>query len=376
MTKKTHFYDWHKERARMTEFAGYDMPVWYTRVEKEHMTVRKNVGVFDVTHMGRFIVSGPEATKFLDYMVSRDLKKAYSGQALYSVLLNAHGGIIDDLIVYKKSETDYFVVVNASNKEKDFNWFKSHIKDFDAEIKDISDNTPMLAIQGPKTADLFRKIIGNKVDEIPKFNFAEVDDFLGTRVIMARTGYTGEDGFEVSFLNIPMSDSSKAIEILEKLLELGKDLGIAPCGLGARDSLRLEAGMVLYGNDMDENTTPLEARIKYALDLDKENFIGQEALKKQLEEGIKRIRIGFIMEEKGIPRHHQEIFTESKEKIGTVSSGGYSPLIKNGIGMGYVPTEHKKDDFVLINIRGRFKKAKVVSPRRMLRELKKMSGEL
>jgi len=315
MTKKTHFYDWHKERARMTEFAGYDMPVWYTRVEKEHMTVRKNVGVFDVTHMGRFIVSGPEATKFLDYMVSRDLKKAYSGQALYSVLLNAHGGIIDDLIVYKKSETDYFVVVNASNKEKDFNWFKSHIKDFDAEIKDISDNTPMLAIQGPKTADLFRKIIGNKVDEIPKFNFAEVDDFLGTRVIMARTGYTGEDGFEVSFLNIPMSDSSKAIEILEKLLE-------------------------------------------------------------QLEEGIKRIRIGFIMEEKGIPRHHQEIFTESKEKIGTVSSGGYSPLIKNGIGMGYVPTEHKKDDFVLINIRGRFKKAKVVSPRRMLRELKKMSGEL
>jgi len=376
MARKTHFYDWHKERARMTEFAGYDMPVWYTRVEKEHITVRKNVGIFDVTHMGRFIVNGPEATKFLDYMVSRDLKKAYSGQALYSVLLNKHGGIIDDLIVYKKSETDYFVVVNASNKEKDFNWFKSHIKDFDAEIKDISDNTPMLAIQGPKTADLFRKIIGSKVDEIPKFNFAEVDDFLGTKVIMARTGYTGEDGFEVSFLDIPMSNSAKAIEILEKLLELGKDLGIAPCGLGARDSLRLEAGMVLYGNDMDENTTPLEARIKYALNLDKENFIGLDALKKQLEEGIKRIRIGFIMEEKGIPRHHQEIFTESKEKLGTVSSGGYSPLIKNGIGMGYVPTEHKKDNFVLINIRGRFKKAKVVSPRRMLRELKKMSGEL
>ncbi len=376
MARKTHFYDWHKERARMTEFAGYDMPVWYTRVEKEHITVRKNVGIFDVTHMGRFIVNGPEATKFLDYMVSRDLKKAYSGQALYSVLLNKHGGIIDDLIVYKKSETDYFVVVNASNKEKDFNWFKSHIKDFDAEIKDISDNTPMLAIQGPKTADLFRKIIGSKVDEIPKFNFAEVDDFLGTKVIMARTGYTGEDGFEVSFLDIPMSNSAEAIEILEKLLELGKDLGIAPCGLGARDSLRLEAGMVLYGNDMDENTTPLEARIKYALNLDKENFIGLDALKKQLEEGIKRIRIGFIMEEKGIPRHHQEIFTESKEKLGTVSSGGYSPLIKNGIGMGYVPTEHKKDNFVLINIRGRFKKAKVVSPRRMLRELKKMSGEL
>ena len=376
MARKTHFYDWHKERARMTEFAGYDMPVWYTRVEKEHITVRKNVGIFDVTHMGRFIVNGPEATKFLDYMVSRDLKKAYSGQALYSVLLNKHGGIIDDLIVYKKSETDYFVVVNASNKEKDFNWFKSHIKDFDAEIKDISDNTPMLAIQGPKTADLFRKIIGSKVDEIPKFNFAEVDDFLGTKVIMARTGYTGEDGFEVSFLDIPMSNSAKAIEILEKLLELGKDLGIAPCGLGARDSLRLEAGMVLYGNDMDENTTPLEARIKYALNLDKENFIGLDALKKQLEEGIKRIRIGFIMEEKGIPRHHQEIFTETKEKLGTVSSGGYSPLIKNGIGMGYVPTEHKKDNFVLINIRGRFKKAKVVSPRRMLRELKKMSGEL
>ena len=376
MARKTHFYDWHKERARMTEFAGYDMPVWYTRVEKEHITVRKNVGIFDVTHMGRFIVNGPEATKFLDYMVSRDLKKAYSGQALYSVLLNKHGGIIDDLIVYKKSETDYFVVVNASNKEKDFNWFKSHIKDFDAEIKDISDNTPMLAIQGPKTADLFRKIIGSKVDEIPKFNFAEVDDFLGTKVIMARTGYTGEDGFEVSFLDIPMSNSAKAIEILEKLLELGKDLGIAPCGLGARDSLRLEAGMVLYGNDMDENTTPLEARIKYALNLDKENCIGLDALKKQLEEGIKRIRIGFIMEEKGIPRHHQEIFTESKEKLGTVSSGGYSPLIKNGIGMGYVPTEHKKDNFVLINIRGRFKKAKVVSPRRMLRELKKMSGEL
>ncbi|MCD6484370.1 MAG: glycine cleavage system aminomethyltransferase GcvT [Candidatus Odinarchaeota archaeon] len=376
MARKTHFYDWHKERARMTEFAGYDMPVWYTRVEKEHITVRKNVGIFDVTHMGRFIVNGPEATKFLDYMVSRDLKKAYSGQALYSVLLNKHGGIIDDLIVYKKSETDYFVVVNASNKEKDFNWFKSHIKDFDAEIKDISDNTPMLAIQGPKTADLFRKIIGSKVDEIPKFNFAEVDDFLGTKVIMARTGYTGEDGFEVSFLDIPMSNSAEAIEILEKLLELGKDLGIAPCGLGARDSLRLEAGMVLYGNDMDENTTPLEARIKYALNLDKENFIGLDALKKQLEEGIKRIRIGFIMEEKGIPRHHQEIFTESKEKLGTVSSGGYSPLIKNGIGMGYVPTEHKKDNFVLINIRGRFKKAKVVSPRRMLRELKKIRIEL
>ncbi|MGQ4833270.1 MAG: glycine cleavage system aminomethyltransferase GcvT [Candidatus Asgardarchaeia archaeon] len=371
--KKTHVHDWHVKHARMTEFAGYHMPVWYSSIEKEHLAVRNSVGIFDVTHMGRFFVEGSDATEFLNYVVTRDVKKAKEGQALYSVMLNEKGGIIDDLIVYKMSSTKYFVVVNASNKEKDFNWLNKHASSFDVSITNHSDEMPMFAIQGPKAPDLLSKVSNIDVPNLGRFFFSE-GELFGYRAIVARTGYTGEDGFEVSFYNIPLEHSDKAIALWEKILEAGREFNIEPCGLGARDSLRLEAGMVLYGNDIDENTTPIEAAIKYALDIDKENYIGKDIIDKQLEEGVSRIRIGIIMLERAIPRHDFDILDSSGNILGHLTSGGYSPLIKNGIGMGYVPIEYNKSGIELfINVRGKNKKAKTVKPRRMLKEIKKMA---
>ncbi len=371
--KKTHVHDWHIKHARMTEFAGYHMPVWYSSIEKEHLAVRNNVGVFDVTHMGRFFVEGPEASDFLNYVITRDVKKASEGQALYSVMLNEKGGIIDDLIVYKMSSTKYFVVVNASNKEKDFNWLTKHASNYDVSVTNHSDVMPMFAIQGPKAPELLSRISNIDVDNLGRFFFSEGEIF-GRRAIVARTGYTGEDGFEVSFYDIPLEKAEIAIKLWEQILDAGKTLGIEPCGLGARDSLRLEAGMVLYGNDIDENTTPIEAAIKYALDIDKDSYIGKEVIDKQLSEGVSRVRIGFIMLERAIPRHNFDILDSSGNVLGHVTSGGYSPLIKNGIGMGYVPTEYNKSGIELfINVRGKNKKAKTVKPRRMLKEIKKMA---
>ncbi|MCD6514319.1 MAG: glycine cleavage system aminomethyltransferase GcvT [Candidatus Odinarchaeota archaeon] len=371
--KKTHVHDWHVKHARMIEFAGFHMPVWYTSIEDEHMAVRNSVGIFDVTHMGRFFVVGSEATDFLNYVVTRDVKKAANGQALYSVMLNEKGGIVDDLIVYKINPERFLVVVNASNKEKDFNWLKKHATNYDVTLTDRSDEMPMFAIQGPKAEELLFKIVDFDVKSLGKFMLAE-GKLLGHKAVIARTGYTGEDGFEVSLYDMPLDESDKVIKIWEDILNIGKDLGIKPCGLGARDSLRLEAGLVLYGNDIDDTTTPIEASIKYALDLDKEDYIGKEVIDEQIKNGVSRIRMGFIMIDKAIPRHDFDVLDSSGNVIGHLTSGGYSPLIKNGIAMGYVPIEFGKSDIeVFINVRGRNKKAKTVKPRRMLKVLRKMS---
>jgi len=375
MTKKTHVYDWHAKHARMIEFAGYHMPVWYTSIKDEHMTVRKAVGIFDVSHMVRVLVSGKDATNFLDYIFATNVKKIPIGKAAYTVMCNERGGIVDDLIVYHRGDNDFFVVVNASNHEKDLNWMRKNSKGFDVKIDDVTDDVPMFAIQGPKAKDVVAELLNVNVDEVPRFGILEgkVGEY---NYIAGRTGYTGEDGFEISFFKIPIDKGGEAIKIWEQILKIGEKYGIKPCGLGARDSLRLEAGLILYGNDANEDITPLEARIKFATDLSKEKFIGKEALLEK-QKNITKKRVCFIMKEKAIPRPHFEILDLDNNVIGEVTSGTHSPLINNGIGMGYVKTEFSKGGTeVYINIRGRPRKAVIVLPHKFLKTLKEMSSEV
>lgn len=374
MTEKTHFFNWHVTRARMVEFAGFEMPVWYKSIKEEHLTVRRAVGIFDVTHMVRVLISGKEATKYLDYLLATNVSKLPIKKAAYTVMCNDHGGIVDDLIVYRRGDNDYFMVVNAANHEKDINWMNKHSKGFDVTIDDVSKDVPMLAIQGPYAKNVVAELLQIDVENVPRFGVVEgqIDKY---RFIAGRTGYTGEDGFEISIFKIKPEDSKEAIRIWERIMKIGEKYNIMPCGLGARDSLRLEAGLILYGNDANEDITPIEARIKFAIDLTKDNFIGKDAILEKQDKITKR-RIGFIMQDKGIPRPHFEILDTSGNIIGEVTSGTHSPLINNGVGMGYVKVEFASGgNEIYINVRGKNKKAITIPPHRMLRKLKELSME-
>ena len=357
--KRTHLYNFHQQNAKMTLFAGFEMPLWYKGIIPEHLAVRNSVGIFDITHMGRAIIEGPEAEKFLNYVSTNDVSKLTSLSAQYSTLCNEKGGIIDDFVVSRLEEEKFLMVYNASNRAKDYEWLTMHAKKFDVKIEDVSDDIAMFAVQGPKAQETLQKISTEDLSQIGRFKcgwtkLADIEVFL------SRTGYTGEDGFEVFVWNSPVSNPEKAMKVWSSILEAGREFDIEPCGLGARDTLRLEAGMCLYGNDIDENTTPLEARISFVVKFDKENFIGKEALLKQKEEGIKRRRVGIKMIDRGIPRKGYGIYKDG-EKIGEITSGTFSPFLENGIGMGYVKIEHAKEgEEVTVEIRERRLKAEIV----------------
>jgi aminomethyltransferase len=338
--------------GKMVPFAGYQMPVRYSSDIEEHMTVRNGVGVFDVSHMGEFTVKGPHALDLIQRVTSNDASKLTDGQAQYSCLPNENGGIVDDLIVYKIKENDYLIVVNASNIEKDWNWI-SKFNSKGAEMKNISDDICLFAVQGPKAVDVLQKLTKTDLKSIKYYHFA-IGEFAGVQdVIMSNTGYTGAGGFEI-YVN-----KQHAEEVWNKIFDAGKEFNIKPIGLGARDTLRLEMGFCLYGNDIDDTTSPLEAGLGWITKFTKE-FTNSNQLKKQKEEGVKRKLVGFKMIDKGIPRHDYQLKDANGNVIGKVTSGTMSPLLSQGIGLGYVTVEHANPGSeIFVDVRGKRLKAEV-----------------
>ncbi|MGB5379207.1 glycine cleavage system aminomethyltransferase GcvT [Muriicola sp.] len=319
--------------AKMVPFAGYNMPVSYEGVNIEHETVRKGVGVFDVSHMGEFLIEGPNALDLIQKVTSNDASKLTVGKAQYSCLPNETGGIVDDLIVYKVKEETYLLVVNASNIEKDWNHISKYNADYKAEMKDISENYSLLAIQGPKAVEAMQSITSVDLEQIRFYNFV-VGDFAGIEhVIISATGYTGSGGFEIYCKNTEVK------QVWDTVFEAGAAYGIKPIGLAARDTLRLEMGYCLYGNDINDETSPLEAGLGWITKLSKDNFVNKDGLAKQKEEGVKRKLVAFELNERGIPRQGYAILDKDENEIGSVTSGTMSPSLGKGIGLGYVPTE-------------------------------------
>ncbi|SEK19241.1 aminomethyltransferase [Maribacter orientalis] len=316
--------------AKMVPFAGYNMPVSYEGVNAEHETVRKGVGVFDVSHMGEFLISGPNALSLIQKVTSNDASKLTIGRAQYSCLPNETGGIVDDLIVYRIKEEQYLLVVNASNIDKDWAHISSYNNEFKADMKNISEGYSLLAIQGPKAVEAMQPLTSIDLSAIKFYHF-EVADFAGIEhVIISATGYTGSGGFEIYCKNEDVK------QIWDKVFEAGADFGIKPIGLAARDTLRLEMGYCLYGNDIDDTTSPIEAGLGWITKFTKD-FVNSEALEKEKKHGPERKLVAFELDERGIPRHGYDIVDGNGKTIGIVTSGTMSPSMGTGIGLGYVP---------------------------------------
>lgn len=352
--KKTALYETHVSLgAKMGPFAGFDMPIQYSGVNDEHMAVRERVGIFDVSHMGQFLIEGPASEELLQKVTTNDVTTLEPGKAQYSALPNETGGLVDDLIIYKLADQRYFLVVNASNIEKDWNHISKY-NDTGAKMTNISDETSLLAIQGPKAQEVLQKLTAVNLGEIPYYHFVNgsvsgVDD-----IIISNTGYTGSGGFEIYFKN------EHAKKLWDAVMDAGKEFNIVPCGLASRDTLRLEKGFCLYGNDIDDTTSPIEAGLGWITKLNTE-FISRDLFAKQKEEGVSRKLIGFELQERGIPRHEYEIVDSEGNTIGHVTSGTMSPVKKIGIGLGYVDKPfYKRDTEIFIRVRNKDLKAKIV----------------
>ncbi|HVW13419.1 MAG TPA: glycine cleavage system aminomethyltransferase GcvT [Mucilaginibacter sp.] len=341
--------------AKMVPFAGYNMPVQYTGINVEHETVRKGVGVFDVSHMGEFILKGDKALDLIQRVTSNDASKLYDGKVQYSCLPNETGGIVDDLLVYRIDDKTYMLVVNASNIEKDWNWISKYNTE-GVEMKDISDKTSLFAVQGPRAADALQSLTDIDLGTMEYYTFKK-GRFAGVdNVLVSATGYTGAGGFEIYMEN------SKAEHVWDAIFKAGAAYDIKPIGLGARDTLRLEMGFCLYGNDIDDTTSPLEAGLGWVTKFSKE-FTNSANLQQQKNEGLKRKLVGFEMIERGIPRHDYEIVDVAGNNIGRVTSGTQSPSLQKAIGMGYVTAPFAKEGTeIFINIRDNKVKAQVVKP--------------
>lgn len=354
--QKTCFHEIHLSyHAKMAEFAGFDMPIEYSGIRDEHLTVRNGVGVFDVSHMGEIWVKGPDALAFLQKVTSNDVEVLLPGQAQYSCFPNGKGGIVDDLLVYFFSRDKYMLVVNAANVEKDWNWLLSQ-NDTGAILENASDRISQLAVQGPKAVEVLQKLTNVNLSSIKYYTF-EVGDMAGiAEVIISATGYTGAGGFELYF------DNSFAGEMWKAIFEAGREAGIKPVGLAARDTLRLEMGFCLYGNDIDDTTSPIEAGLGWITKFtDRKQFIDKDMLLQQKKAGTARKLCGFEMIDRGIPRHGYEIADAEGNVIGVVTSGTQSPVLEKGIGMGYVPTGlSRPGSEIFLLVRGKLLRAKVV----------------
>ena len=340
MPKRTQVFSYHEKHGHLVNYAGFELPVWFEGIIPECRTVRNNVGIFDVSHMGRTIVEGKNAENFLNRLTTNDVSSLLVGQGHYSLLCKPEGGIIDDLTVFRTNNVRYLVVYNAANREKNRNWLEKH-REGDVVMSDLSDESAMFAVQGPKASNVLRDISHTSLEEIEKYSGKDVK--VGHRTcLVTRSGYTGEDGFEIYVWKTGTEHPADALEIWDKILAAGKNYGIRPVGLGARDVLRLEAGMCLYGNDIDEHTSPVEARLNFAVRLDKKtDFVGRSAIQKLKQDGPSRVRAGFKITGKGIPRQEQEILSDDAT-VGKVTSGTLSPTLGVGIGMGYVPPNVSK----------------------------------
>lgn len=350
--KYTKFNRIHKKlNAKLVEFAGYEMPVYYNSIVEEHLAVRENVGMFDVSHMGEIFITGEDALAFVQKITINDASKLNVGKAQYSAICYGNGGIVDDLLVYRL-ENGFMLVVNAANKDKDYEWMLQN-KEGNVIIEDQSDDYSLIALQGPKSLETLQNLVDFDLNELKYYNFRE-GKILNHPVLVSRTGYTGELGYEIYF----KGDVNVAENIWNKIMENGKKFNLKCCGLGARDSLRLEMGYCLYGNDIDETTNPLEAGLEWITKLNKGEFIGRKALLEVKEKGINRKLLGFELIEKGIPRHGNEIFFNG-QKIGFVTSGTLSPSLNKPIGLGYFDVNFIDDNLVFeIDNRGKKLKGK------------------
>jgi len=339
--------------AKMVPFAGYNMPVQYEGVNAEHETVRNAVGVFDVSHMGEFVLRGPNAEALIQKFASNDVSVLFDGKAQYSCMPNGKGGIVDDLIIYRVNANEFFIVVNASNIEKDWNWISS-LNDLGVEMENLSDAYSLLAIQGPKAAEAMQSLTDINLKDMVYYTFTH-GTFAGIEnVMISATGYTGSGGFEIYVKNEDVN------HVWDKVFEAGADFGIKPIGLAARDTLRLEMGFCLYGNDIDDTTSPLEAGLGWITKFTKD-FTDSDFLKNQKEAGVKRKLVAFEMVDRGIPRHDYPIQDANGNVIGKVTSGTMSPSMKLGIGLGYVTTENAAlESEIFVEIREKGVKAKVV----------------
>ena len=359
--KKTPLHATHEALgARMMAFGGFDMPVQYTSIIDEHQAVREKAGLFDVSHMGEVLVRGPQAFSFVQQLVTNDAARLYDGKAMYAVMCQEDGGAVDDLLVYRLNAETYMLVINASNIEKDLAWMRDH-NPMGAELEDLSETTALLAIQGPNAPAIVQKLTDVDLSDIKYYHFAEMPPgaFVGcNRAILSRTGYTGEPGFEI------YCEGEKASDVWAALMEAGKADGLQPAGLGARDTLRLEAGYCLYGNDLTSETNPLEAGLGWVVKLDADEFVGREALQQVKAEGPERKLVGLVLEARGIPRHDYEILADG-EAVGVVTSGTQSPVLNKGIALGYVPNNPAYTEpgrSLEISLRGRPAAATVTKP--------------
>lgn len=352
--KKTALNDiHHKLGAKMVEFAGYEMPIQYHGIRDEHRRVRETVGVFDVSHMGEIEVWGEKAQEMVQKITINDASDLEIGQVQYSAMCYKDGGIVDDILVYRFAD-HYLLVVNASNKDKDYEWILKN-KINDCEILDTSDEITQIAVQGKNAEETLQKITNVDLSVI-KFYWFKEDKLADTPMIISRTGYTGEPGFELYFEN------KYANQVWDQVFEAGKEFNIEPIGLAARDSLRLEKKMCLYGNDIDQTTNPIEATLGWITKLEKDDFIGKDAILKIKEEGINRKLVAFILNDSGFPRKDYEIF-KNDVKIGYVTSGTVSPILEKGIGLGYVKNEHSKiETEIEIKVRNKFISATIIKP--------------
>jgi aminomethyltransferase len=343
-----------KYGAKTIDFGGWDLPVQFSSIKEEHEAVRTAAGLFDVSHMGEIEVKGTDSLVYLQRMLTNDIALLKDGGAQYTAMCYENGGTVDDLLVYKKTDNNYLLVVNAANIQKDYEWLVSHVQG-DVVVTNVSDKIAQLALQGPEAEAILQKLTEENLKEIKFFKFKDNVSFNGVTALVSRTGYTGEDGFEI------YCKSEDAPRLWEMLLEAGKEKGLKPCGLGARDTLRFEAALALYGQELTKDITPLEAGIGFAVKINKEaDFIGKDVLKEQKENGTSRKIVGIEMIERGIPRSHYEVFA-GDEKIGEVTSGTQSPTLKKNIGLALLNAEYTAlNTEVEVQIRGKRVKAIVV----------------
>jgi glycine cleavage system T protein (aminomethyltransferase) len=338
--KRTPLYEFHRTHGKMVEFAGYEMPIWYTSTLEEHMAVRNHAGIFDVSHMGRLDVTGPDAGRFIESLFPTSIGKQPNGKSVYTLLLNKDAGIIDDLIVLKMAEDRFLVVVNAASKENDLRHMRASGADLDFKMDDVTESTTMIAVQGPSAVAALQPLTRLALAELKRFTHS-YSTVNGIRTVVTRTGYTGEDGFEI----IVYDAGSGAMGVWEALTNVA-----TPCALGARDSLRLEAGLPLYGSDMDEATNPLEADLGWVISKDKQSYVGQPRLAALMQQGPSKIRRGIILDER-IPRRDFKVTDQAGKEIGVVTSGTFSPILKRGIAMGYVNTPAQPGEAVNVVVR-------------------------
>jgi aminomethyltransferase len=360
MPKTVQLQEFHEKNGHLAEFAGFLLPLWFKSIIAESLAVRNAAGIFDVSHMGRAIIRGGDSLTLIDHITTNDAASLDNGQGQYSLICNDKGGIMDDALIFRLQDQEYMIVYNAGNRLKDYDWILNNSSGLGVEVEDISDKVAMFAVQGPEARELVQHLSSDELLGIPRFGCSWTK-LAGLKTLVSRTGYTGEDGFEVFVWDSPIDDPRNAKAVWNKLLEIGRAHELEPCGLGARDVLRLEAGLCLYGYDMDENTNPYEARLGFVVKLQK-NFIGKQKLQEAKEKGPSRVRVGMITERRTIPRHGFLIFHQANS-VGEVTSGSLSPILNRGIAMGYVKRETAEEGTELnIQVRDRKEKAKVARP--------------